>query len=594
MKAAWLVLTLGLFYANGEISLDPDIASANGATCVLLESRIVQCFGESTDHLIGRDNTAFASYFTTVSGVDNIVKLAAGYGHFCALQDTGVVFCWGKNNWGQTGQSSSSSHNPLAVPTSLRFKNIWAFSDVTCGTSYDALYCWGKRYGSTPYRLTSGGSFRNAVMVSGDNSFIAIVHTNNIIYTQGDNNDNYKLGRSTDPSVYGGFTLEGVVSLSCKSGACVAVDGSGDMYVWGNLGARLGSDKASKTLIDSGYEYVSALMSTNGFCGVTTYGRLRCLNSGGTMQNTNLPSDINIRTLPDQTMEDTPCFVAEAERATQSVFCLYYAASGYGQGVSPTVKSGNAAPSGNLYNFGDTLPGYEMPTALIAAGVQHTCVIANQGEVYCRGRNEQRECGQSSGDVIAAFAKVPNLTPARAIYTGKSGDSLGSLTCIINVYFEAWCWGLNWDDNGGPAGPNQGYTHVPWRLYDYKFIKLAITRGMGAGIERSPLRKGYAWGYTPRKNTQNLAGEPVYSHLSPEHKLFHRVGLESKMFWCGKKWCFGPRNWFLVRVQYIDLRKFGRSCGRCLRGTYLLRHSFIRWKGHLLGRKRVRRRWPFR
>jgi alpha-tubulin suppressor-like RCC1 family protein len=48
--------------------------------------------------------------------LDNVVRLAAGYDHTCALKATGEVLCWGENTQGQLGNKIGSETQHLPVP----------------------------------------------------------------------------------------------------------------------------------------------------------------------------------------------------------------------------------------------------------------------------------------------------------------------------------------------------------------------------------------------------------------------------------------------------------------------------------------------
>jgi alpha-tubulin suppressor-like RCC1 family protein len=78
-------------------------------------------------------------------------SLNVGAMHSCILDQAGQAFCWGTNGYGQLGRLPLS-HDPLGpapVETALRFSQISAGGEYTCGLQQNtgAVYCWGRNSG---------------------------------------------------------------------------------------------------------------------------------------------------------------------------------------------------------------------------------------------------------------------------------------------------------------------------------------------------------------------------------------------------------------------------------------------------------------
>ena len=101
--------------------------------------------------------------------------LAAGDWHTCALTNTGVAYCWGRNALGQLGTGSTmNSLTPLAVSGSLSFTAVAVDGTHSCGlTSAGAAYCWG---GNEERQLGNGSTADSPVpvAVAGGLSFSAL------------------------------------------------------------------------------------------------------------------------------------------------------------------------------------------------------------------------------------------------------------------------------------------------------------------------------------------------------------------------------------------------------------------------------------
>jgi alpha-tubulin suppressor-like RCC1 family protein len=103
---------------------------------------------------LGRDakSISFSPTPDFVVGLDQVVSLAAGWGHACALRQNGSVWCWGSNDSGQVGDGTTKDrYLPVAVifPFSgsipkIGIVRITAGVDHSCAIDEtNSLYCWG-------------------------------------------------------------------------------------------------------------------------------------------------------------------------------------------------------------------------------------------------------------------------------------------------------------------------------------------------------------------------------------------------------------------------------------------------------------------
>lgn len=122
--------------APGAVLLPPGrnvrkLVMGHGHSCALLDDGSVTCWGNNQFGQCGRDmaDGGVSSNYPTpiiVAGVANVIDIAAGGAHTCAVIDTGRVLCWGKHTEGQLGPmavdggadaTDMSQHpNPVAVP----------------------------------------------------------------------------------------------------------------------------------------------------------------------------------------------------------------------------------------------------------------------------------------------------------------------------------------------------------------------------------------------------------------------------------------------------------------------------------------------
>jgi alpha-tubulin suppressor-like RCC1 family protein len=122
-------------------------------TCAVLESGGVKCWGFNEYGQLGDGTAVDRNAPVDVQGIiPQVVMIAAGWGHTCALTSQGSVKCWGNNHYGQVGDGSSieNLHTPVNVAgLTYGMKAISADGGHTCALlERGVLVCWGNnKYG---------------------------------------------------------------------------------------------------------------------------------------------------------------------------------------------------------------------------------------------------------------------------------------------------------------------------------------------------------------------------------------------------------------------------------------------------------------
>ncbi|NCD19639.1 MAG: hypothetical protein EOL89_06615, partial [Actinobacteria bacterium] len=138
------------------------VSAGGGQTCAILEGGALFCWGRNSEGQLGLGDLEDRLVPTLVANAnveDSTVPLppmqsvTTGYNHTCALSEGGVAYCWGRNDYGQTGDDPSEPNltpTPLVFPDGLTFTNLDAGGNHTCAISADAggygdtaAYCWG-------------------------------------------------------------------------------------------------------------------------------------------------------------------------------------------------------------------------------------------------------------------------------------------------------------------------------------------------------------------------------------------------------------------------------------------------------------------
>jgi|JI10StandDraft_1071094.scaffolds.fasta_scaffold37218_4 alpha-tubulin suppressor-like RCC1 family protein len=84
-----------------------------------------------------------------IAGISEVVAVAAGGSHLCALRVAGTLLCWGSNTYSQLGDGTTMSRTtPVAVPGVEGVAEVIAFSRGSCArTGAGRILCWGEGSG---------------------------------------------------------------------------------------------------------------------------------------------------------------------------------------------------------------------------------------------------------------------------------------------------------------------------------------------------------------------------------------------------------------------------------------------------------------
>ena len=225
-----------------------------------------------------------------------VVAVAAGFSSSCALTQTGRMYCWGENRFGELGDSSRTVR-PAPVP--VQSESTFTFLAGTQGTSRTcaitrsgAAYCWG-------YNLNGevgDGSVTDRwvpTLVSGGISFANIstsYHTCGVdrggaSYCWGPDLSG-ALGRGSPP--YGDITRPGRVATTTRFTVVTtglqfscALDAFGHAYCWGwaamaGAGGRLDTVYNVPVAVQTALRFVSLSAAEDHTCGVTSDGAAYC------------------------------------------------------------------------------------------------------------------------------------------------------------------------------------------------------------------------------------------------------------------------------------------------------------------------------
>lgn len=132
------------------------LAAGFGHTCALTVTGVVRCWGDGQVGQLGSGSPDSIGLVegdvpSTVDLGERVQSISAGYGHTCAVLESGAVKCWGWNLRGQLGVGSTQnlgagqgSWPPPSVPLGAAASFVAAGTANTCAiVGAGDVKCWG-------------------------------------------------------------------------------------------------------------------------------------------------------------------------------------------------------------------------------------------------------------------------------------------------------------------------------------------------------------------------------------------------------------------------------------------------------------------
>jgi alpha-tubulin suppressor-like RCC1 family protein len=244
--------------------------------CAVRDSGVVECWGIGTTGQLGQGDSNPRSTPSVVALEEPAVQLCAGHMHACAVLRSGALWCWGMNSEGQLGQGESgttpgSIERPVHV-AGHTFRVCGAGQGDTCAIDESGrLYCWGRNsVGTLGLGASAAGQVRSPSLVELD-AFVAIAvgqHTTcgiregGLLYCWGVGPHGLVGGERYDdpmPIVDNG----GYETLSIDTFHACATRNGGELWCWGRntegqlgLGDMLDRETPTRVGTDSDWEEV--------------------------------------------------------------------------------------------------------------------------------------------------------------------------------------------------------------------------------------------------------------------------------------------------------------------------------------------------
>jgi alpha-tubulin suppressor-like RCC1 family protein len=140
-------------YVNGLVNASR-ISAGDDHTCAITEGYELFCWGSNSQGQIGqlfRDQSRQINGRAIIAQAERVemsrvVDFGLGISHTCVVTESGYVYCFGSNLYGQLGQGwgIDKSYKPLLIGSLVNVKKIDSSGNSICTTdAKKSLRCWG-------------------------------------------------------------------------------------------------------------------------------------------------------------------------------------------------------------------------------------------------------------------------------------------------------------------------------------------------------------------------------------------------------------------------------------------------------------------
>jgi alpha-tubulin suppressor-like RCC1 family protein/endonuclease/exonuclease/phosphatase family metal-dependent hydrolase len=355
------------------------------------------------------------------------VSLSAGGQTTCMTRSDGTASCWGRNDYGQVGDGTTTQRDsPVTVP-GTGWTTISTGGASTCGIKARAgttgpsgtLWCWGlDNYGqlgigrgAPVHRPHQVGSGTNWATVSTGWAHTCATKTNGTLWCWGQNLWG-QLGIGSVNRLHGRPQQVGTArdwrSVSTGGWHSCAVDDAGAAYCWGHntfgeVGDGTLTTRSSPVEVTGGSAWLQLSTAWAQTCGITQTGQLLCWGfnrqgqlGDGTLTNHARPTAVAGGQAWTQvtTGDGSTCATAEDQR----LWC--WGDDRYGQ----LGDAGSNTPEPTPTQVA-ALPG---AVQLTSSGWLHTCAIPSGGPYVCWGNDEAGQLGDGDAQTVTTLSRAPS------------------------------------------------------------------------------------------------------------------------------------------------------------------------------------------
>ncbi|MBZ5715303.1 RCC1 domain-containing protein [Nannocystis pusilla] len=373
----------------------PTLALGVGHTCALARGEVF-CWGYGGHGQLGLGDRDDRLVPTRVPDLADVVALAAGTWHTCALRRGGDVLCWGDGSLGQLGDGALGTRPRPSRVAELRAAALAAGGSHTCAIDHvRKVLCWGSNH-----RGESGPG--GAPLLR--------------------------------PAVVPGAPAADALAVG-DAYACALAGGA--VTCWGVDPLRDGRDPAPAPL-PALRGAVSLAAGADHLCVVTGAGRVLCIGTGsegqlgdGRPPELRAPRGPHAIGLPEPRRSEVLDLADAAAVAVGDDFACARRRSGalacWGENRDGQLGDGARARRDRPGPVGEIADAVEL-----VVGSAHACARLADGALRCWGYNEFAQAGERSREPA-----TPTATHALA----ATGLAVGEAHACAWSDGGAWCWG---------------------------------------------------------------------------------------------------------------------------------------------------------
>ena len=450
------------------------ISAGSDHSCGISTNGTTYCWGQNDNNQIG-DGTYRASSDPVpirLRQTPSLISISAGHKFSCGIAINGATYCWGRNDNNQLGDGTTSRDSvPSLVKTDgltsktsyLGLKNLRngypTFAPTTCGVASDGkVYCWGPAenepwgtradiYNDSPAQVSSSSFNSNASLcsISAVGNHACGISSNGMAYCWGSNF--YKqlgdasLNTKYVPSLVDTSNLSSGSSfknISAGYSRTCGIASDGKTFCWGMGSTESIPTRLNTSNLRSGSSFITISTGFEHTCGISSDGKTYCWGSN-----------------PDGKLGDgswiskyVPSLVNTSNLSPGSSFITISAGGSHTCGISSDGQT-YCWGSNDVAQLGtDSFSSQTIPTVVntanlrkgtsfisITAGLFHTCGLANDGRVYCWGKNLNGQLG----DATNINKNIPTLVNSPISF--KSISAGANSTCGLATDGNSYCWG---------------------------------------------------------------------------------------------------------------------------------------------------------
>jgi len=503
LGCAWLAAGC---WGGDEAAPNAKVVAGGSHTCELNDGE-VRCWGSNQSGQVGLESADGEFLYKTepVELGEPAVDVALGDAHTCAVGESGAVFCWGDNEYGQLGYETvrgfSRVPDAVDVPEAV---GIGAGDDHTCAVlSNGGVRCWGSNF---------DGQLGNGQVVEERIPFVEREITREIV-----------------------AGLRDVVEVEAGQSTTCAVTKDGEVYCWGYL-FLTDRDEPSPVLVDSlPAAATTVAVGREHTCVLLDDGQVYCWGIGSFGQLGDGRDHVEDATTVPQVVPDLEG-VSQLTAGTVHTCALGVSGAVYCWGYNASGQVGAIAQHTCLLTdpcqlspaVVEPLPDDATPMS-VTGGSNHSCVLFESGSAACWGSNSAGQLGNGTDadslDAVMVVGDEPPLDEDEsslevATADARSGDpallvAAESHNCDI-VDGVVTCWGSNYRGALGVDYTTEEEYFVPLKQTSIDLGEAAIGLSLGSNHTCAVVESGavYCWGWNRwgalgAETVAEIVNEPV-------------------------------------------------------------------------------------